>query len=90
MLESEIDRIYLSKKKIPMIYCSQDTQEQINNWNAAAATTASGYFEEIDPVYSVSPAAELDAGNVSVLKALKDLVKNSSDWAAFKSAVDAL
>ena len=31
------------------------TQEMINEWNAAAATTASGYFEEIDPIYSVSP-----------------------------------
>ena len=66
------------------------TQEMINDWNAAAATTASGYFEEIDPIYSVSPAAELSAENVSVLRALKTLVNNSSDWNAFKAAVNAL
>ena len=66
------------------------TQEQINNWNAAAATTASGYFEEIDPVYSVSPAADLSADNVSLVQQLKDLVNNSSDWNDFKSAVNAL
>jgi len=66
------------------------TQDMINDWNAAAATTASGYFEEIDPIYSVSPAAELSADNVSVLRALKTLVNSSSDWNAFKAAVNAL
>jgi hypothetical protein len=66
------------------------TQEDINNWNAAAATTASGYFEEIDPIYSVSPAADLSADNVSLVQQLKDLVNSSSDWNAFKSAVNAL
>ena len=66
------------------------TQDDINNWNAAAATTASGYFEEIDPIYSVSPAAELSTANVSILKELRNLVNNSSDWNAFKAAVNAL
>ena len=66
------------------------TQEQINSWNAAAATTASGYFEEIDPIYSVSPAADLSADNVSLVQQLKDLVNSSSDWNDFKSAVNAL
>ena len=66
------------------------TQEDINNWNAAAATTASGYFEEIDPVFSVSPAANLSAANIDLVKQLRDLVNNSSDWAAFKAAVNAL
>ena len=66
------------------------SQEDINNWNAASATTASGYFEEIDPVYSVSPASDLSADNVSLVQQLKDLVNSSSDWNAFKSAVNAL
>ena len=66
------------------------TQEDINNWNAAAATTASGYFEEIDPVYSVSPAADLTTDNVELLSQLKALVNSSSDWDAFKAAVNAL
>ena len=66
------------------------TQEQINSWNDAAATTASGYFEEIDPIYSVSPASNLSADNVSLVQQLKDLVNDSSDWNAFKAAVNAL
>lgn len=66
------------------------TQEDINNWNAAAATTASGYFEEIDPVYSVSPAADLTTDNVELVSQLKALVNSSSDWDAFKAAVNAL
>ena len=66
------------------------TQEQINNWNAAAATTASGYFEEIDPIYSVSPSADLTSDNVELVQALKSLVNSSSDWDAFKAAVNAL
>ena len=66
------------------------TQEMINDWNAAAATTASGYFEEIDPIYSVSPAAELTADNVDLLSQLKSLVNSSSDWDDFKAAVNAL
>ena len=66
------------------------TQEQINNWNAAAATTASGYFEEIDPVFSVSPAANLTTANIDLVKQLRALVNNSSDWDAFKAAVNAL
>lgn len=66
------------------------TQEEINNWNAAAATTASGYFEEIDPVYSVSPSAGLTSDNVELVQALKSLVDSSSDWDDFKAAVNAL
>ena len=66
------------------------TQEMINDWNAAAATTASGYFEEIDPVYSVSPAADLTTDNVELVSQLKALVNSSSDWDAFKAAVNAL
>ena len=66
------------------------TQEDINNWNAAAATTASGYFEEIDPIYSVSPASDLSTDNVELVQQLKDLVNNSGDWNAFKAAVNAL
>ena len=66
------------------------TQEQINNWNAAAATTASGYFEEIDPIYSVSPSASLTSENVDLVQALKSLVNSSNDWDAFKAAVNAL
>lgn len=66
------------------------TQEQINNWNAAAATTASGYFEEIDPIYSVSPSADLTSDNVELIQALKSLVNNATDWDDFKSAVNAL
>ena len=66
------------------------TQDDINNWNAAAATTASGYFEEIDPIYSVSPAAELTRANLDIVKQLRTLIDNSADWAAFKAAVNAL
>lgn len=66
------------------------TQEQINNWNAAAATTASGYFEEIDPIYSVSPSADLTSDNVELIQALKSLVNNATDFDDFKSLVNAL
>lgn len=66
------------------------TQEMINNWNDAAATTASGYFEEIDPIYSVSPAAEITRSNLELVKALRTLVNDSADFAAFKAAINAL
>ena len=82
--EAETDPVFRAS---PAFNISQD---DINNWNAAAATTASGYFEEIDPIYSVSPAADLSAENVSLVSQLKDLVNDSSDWAEFKSAVNAL
>ena len=49
-----------------------------------------GYFEEIDPVFSVSPAANLSTANIDLVKQLRALVNNSSDWAAFKAAVNAL
>ena len=66
------------------------TQEMINNWNDAAATTASGYFEEIDPIYSVSPASEITRSNLELVKALRTLVNDSADFAAFKAAINAL
>ena len=59
------------------------TQDDINNWNASSATTASGYFEEIDPVYSVSPASELSADNVSMVQALKTLVHLQTNTTGF-------
>lgn len=68
----------------------QITQEDINNWNAAAATTQSGYFEEIDPIYSVSPASELTRDTVALIKALKTMVNDSADFSAFKAAINAL
>lgn len=66
------------------------TQEDINNWNAAAATTASGYFEEIDPIFSVSPASEVTRSNLDLIKALKSLIEQSSNFDDFKAAVNNL
>ena len=66
------------------------TQDDINAWNAAAATTASGFYEEIDPIYSVSPAAAITRDNVALVAALKTLINEASDFAAFKEAINNL
>ena len=61
------------------------TQEDINNWNAAAATSSSGYFEEIDRIFSVSPASEVTNREVQLLKSLKKLFSESSDFDSLKA-----
>lgn len=66
------------------------TQQEIDQWNEAAAVQAGGLYNEIDPHFTVSPARTITADNAILIASLKQMIDDAADFAAFKTAVNDL
>ena len=66
------------------------TQQEIDQWNEAAAIQAGGLYNEIDPVFQASPANTVTDDSATLLASLKQIIADSSDWGEFQTAVNDL